>query len=227
MGAAAGIRRPVIAAVLAAAPLLPDPDDARDWARRELSDPAYAAAEPTPLDRIARAVGEALARLFDPQLSGGWGTAASVIVTVVVVAVILSALLIWGRPRSRARVRAAAAPLFGETDARSAAQLRADAAAEAARGDWDAAVVLRFRALARALAERVLVDPAPGTTAQGFARSAAAVFPARRDALADAAATFDDVRYLRRPATRDAYERVAALDDALAAERPQLQAVPA
>ena len=30
--------------------LLPDPDEAREWAEKELTDPAYRAAEPTPID---------------------------------------------------------------------------------------------------------------------------------------------------------------------------------
>ncbi len=201
------------------APLLPDPDDARDLVRRELEDPVYDAAEPTLLDRAARAVGDFFAQLLNPDLSGAWGPAAAVVATVVVVAVLGAALLIWGRPRSSARSRRPA-ELFGADERRSAAMLRADAAAAVARGDWDGAIAQRFRALARGLAERAIVDPSPGTTAQAFARAAARTFPASAPDLARAATTFDDVRYLRRPGTRELYEEIARLDDVLVHTRP-------
>ncbi|KAA9152286.1 DUF4129 domain-containing protein [Microbacterium lushaniae] len=202
------------------APLLPDPDDARDLLRRELEDPAYDAAEPTLLDRAAKVVGDFFAQLLDPDLSGAWGPAAAVVATVVVVAVLGAALLIWGRPRSSPRSRRTGTELFGADERRSATMLRADAAAAAARGDWDAAIALRFRALARGLAERAIVEPSPGTTAQAFARAAAAAFPASAPELARAATTFDDVRYLRRPGTRALYEESARLDDVLVRTRP-------
>ena len=61
-------RRPRVAVGVSAAsafrladavpPLTPDGDEARRWAQEELSDPVYAAAEPTPLDRVARAIGD-------------------------------------------------------------------------------------------------------------------------------------------------------------------------
>ena len=54
-------------------PLTPDGDEARTWAERELADPAYDAAEPTALDRIAHAIGDFFATLFSTQLGGDWG----------------------------------------------------------------------------------------------------------------------------------------------------------
>jgi hypothetical protein len=61
-----------------------------------------------------------------------------------------------------------------------------------------------------------------------FARSAARVFPPLADRLEDAAAAFDDVRYLRRPGTGDLYRLVASVDDDVAAARPaQPEEVPA
>ncbi|MGP3535424.1 DUF4129 domain-containing protein [Microbacterium sp. RD1] len=209
------------------APLLPDSEDAREWVRRELSDPAYDIAEPTFLDRAARAVAEFFERLLNAQLSGGWGPAVAVGATVVVVALLVAAIVVWGRPRASARVRRTpGAALFGDADARTAAQLRADAEAAAARGDWDEAIVLRFRALAQGLTERAIVEPPPGQTAQRFARDAARAFPARSSELLAAASAFDDVRYLRRPGTAALYDAVARLDDAVAVGRPHLAGAP-
>ena len=209
-------------AILAEAtpPLTPDGDEAREWAEQELSDPVYAEAQPTLFDRIAQAIGEFFERLFSTELEGPWGSAFAIIAAGVAIGLIVAAFLVWGLPRATRRSRVAVAELFGETEARPASALRAAAEAHAGRGEWDAAIVLRFRALARGLAERGVVDTPPGTTVHGFARRAARAFPAQAAALEDAAAAFDDVRYLRRPGTVELYRRVAAVDDAVASARP-------
>lgn len=206
-------------ALVSAVPLLPDPDEAREWAERELADPVYRAAEPTPFDRAARAVLDFLERLFTAPVSGDWGPWAFVVLAVLVIAAIIVALLIWGRPRVTARARPAARALFDEDDGRSADELRADAAAGAQRDDWDAAIVLRFRAFARGLTERGIVDPPPGATARAFARSAGDALPALGSSGLAAASVFDDVRYLGRPGTADAYALVRRLDETAVASR--------
>lgn len=201
-------------------PLTPDGDQAREWAEQELLDPAYDIAQPTPFDRAAQAIGDFLAGVFDTQVEGAWGSWLALIAGVVVVGLIIAAFVIWGRPRTQARGRAGVAQLFGDDEARSAAQLRRDAEAHARRGEWDAAIVLRFRAVARGLTERGVVDTAPGTTVHGFARAAARAFPSSADDLETAAAAFDDVRYLRRPGTAQLYRAVTDTDDAVARARP-------
>ena len=203
-------------------PLTPDGDEARDWAETELSDPVYAAAEPTPLDRIAQAIGDFIDSLFGAQLSGDWGPWVAVIAAAVVVLVIIAAFLVWGVPRSTGRARVGA-EVFGIDEQRSAVELRRDAAARAAKGDWDAAIVLRFRALARGLVERSAVETPPGATVHAFAREAARAFPSSGEELESAAAAFDDVRYLRRPGTEELYRRIAAVDDTVTAARPVLR----
>jgi hypothetical protein len=204
------------------APLTPDRDEAREWARRELADPAYAAAEPNLLDRAARAVADFVTGLFGAELPGSWGPTAAVIAAAVVVVLVVAGLLIWGRPRSAARMRLPASDLFGDADTRSAAQLRQDAAAAASKEQWAEAIVLRFRALAQGLLERTVVEVSAGTTVHGFARVAARAFPQEASRMDAAASAFDDVRYLRRPGTEDTYRRIAALDDDLARARPAL-----
>ena len=202
------------------APLTPDEDEARRWAEQELSDPAYDIAEPTVFDRIARAIGEFFASLFDPDLSGGLGSAFTLIAAIVVAVVIIAAFLVWGLPRATRRAARTATPLFDEADERAAAQLRADAEAEARAGRWEAAIVLRMRALARSCLERGVVDLVPGATVHAFARAAARPFPAHADALEAAARAFDDVRYLRRPGTPERYRAVAETDEAVLRTRP-------
>jgi hypothetical protein len=208
---------------LAVPPLVPDGDEAREWAERELADPIYDIAEPTLFDRIARAVGDFIGRLFGGQVPSEWGPAFALIAAIVLVVVIVVAFLVWGVPRATGRARARTRTLFGEEEERSADELRRAAASHAGSGEWDAAIVLRFRALARGTAERGIVEPPPGATVHAFARAAGRVFPSLADELESAATAFDDVRYLRRPGTSDLYDRVARVDDSVARSAPASQ----
>ncbi|MFE6734161.1 DUF4129 domain-containing protein [Microbacterium sp. NPDC057650] len=203
---------------------VPDGDEARRWAKEELSKQIYEAAKPSWFDRMSRAILEWLAGLFNPDGSGAIAPFAGVLIVVVIVAALVVALIVWGRPRASRSVRRGAR-LLGEADDRTAAQLRADAERAARDSDWDAAVTLRFRGLARGLIERDLIDPAPGATAQAISRDAGATLPAERAALHDAASSFDRVRYLQVPAQEADYRAIAATDERLIALRPE--AVPA
>ncbi|WP_223625858.1 DUF4129 domain-containing protein [Microbacterium sp. EST19A] len=204
---------------------VPDGDEARRWAEEELSNPRYADAKPTWFDLVARDIGRFIADLFNSDNGANVGPWALIIVSAIIVAALITALVIWGRPRSSRAVRRARNDLLGESDDRSAAQLRADAERSARDGDWDTATILRYRAIARGLLERDLIDPAPGATAQSIAREASAVFADEATAMRGAAVSFDDVRYLRHPATEESYRELAATDDRLRTRRPE--AVPA
>ena len=204
---------------------VPDGDEARRWAEEELANPRYADAKPTWFDLVARDVGRFIADLFSSENGANVGPSALIIVIVIIAAALITALILWGRPRSSRAVRRARADLLGASDDRTSAQLRSDAERRAREGDWDAATVLRYRAVARSLWERDLIDPAPGATAQAIAREASTVFPDEADALRRAASAFDDVRYLERRATPESYRELAETDDRLRARRPE--AVPA
>lgn len=201
---------------------VPDGDEARRWAEEELSQPRYADATPTWFDLLMRDIARFLGDLFSADGGANLGPSALIVVCVIVVAALVVALLVWGRPRRSRAVRRPTAGLLGADDDRTAAELRSDAERSAREGDWDAATILRFRALARELLERDLIDPAPGATAQGIAREVSSVFPSEADAVRGAAVSFDDVRYLRRPATAESYAGLAATDDRLRAARPRL-----
>ncbi|MEV7609448.1 DUF4129 domain-containing protein [Microbacterium sp. NPDC089320] len=200
---------------------VPDGDEARQWAEQELSDPRYADAKPTWFDLVARDIGRFLADLFSSDNGASVGPSALIVVSVIVFGALVAALIIWGRPRRARAIRRPGAGLLGADDDRSAAQLRADADRAARGGDWDEATVLRFRALARGLLERDLIEPSPGATAQAIAREVSALFPAETAQVRQAALFFDDVRYLRHPATGERYAELAATDDRLSALRPE------
>ncbi|MFT4234255.1 MAG: DUF4129 domain-containing protein [Microbacterium sp.] len=203
-----------------AIPFIPDGDEAREWAKDELSDPIYQASKPTLIDRISGAIADFLSRLFNPDLGDGWSPVLTGIIVAVIILVIVLAFLVWGRPRLSHTAEPRGALLFGDDDERTAAELRASSQAAAAAGDWERAIIDGFRALARSLAERDVVDTPPGMTSQQLAREATRPFPDKAAALAQCSAVFDDVRYVRRPATAQGYQLISATDAELQATRP-------
>lgn len=205
-------------------PFVPDGDEARRWAEDELANPRYADAQPTWFDRVAQDVGRFFADLFSSDNGASIGPSALIIVTLIIVAALITALIIWGKPRRSRAVKRSRADLLGAQDDRTAAQLRSEAERRAREGDWDTATVLRYRAIARSLLERDLIDPAPGATAQAIARDASTVFTAEAAAMHRAASAFDDVRYLGHSATQDSYHDLAETDDRLRALRPEAAA---
>src|SRR5690606_2097875 len=209
-------------------PYAPDGDDARRWAEEELSKQRYADAKPTWFDYLAEDVAEFIASLFSQETGDQAGNAALIIVSVVIVAALITVLILWGKPRGSRRVARRRTDLLGARDDRTAAQLRAEAERSARAGDWDTATVLRFRALARGLLERDVIDPAPGANVKASSREAATSFAAHCAELAAAASAFDDVRYLSPPASEQSYRALVATDESFAAAPiGQLKAVPA
>lgn len=206
-------------ALPAAVPVQPDAGTARRWLLDELAKPAYAAAQPSPIDRAAQAFLTWFTGLFDVKGSDTPPLALAVAIAIVV-AVLVVALLLFGLPRRNRR--STIGSLFGADDRRSAEEMRRAAEAAMGRSDWSLAVLERFRALARGLDERTLVAVFPGTTASGFAAAAARAFPTELQELQAAAELFDGVRYAEEPATREDALSVFALDDRLVAARPQL-----
>lgn len=206
-------------------PVDPDAPDARDLVRDELAKPAYEAAQPTWFDRLVQQILDWFSTLRLPGGEGGFPWWAVVLV-VVVALVVGAAILVYGLPRRNRRTRAARA-LFGDIEERDAATLRAAAHRAAADGDLATAIAELYRAVARELVERTLVSVYPGTTAHGFAATAGTVFPGARERLERSADAFDDVRYLGRPGTREAWLELLALDDELRSARPARAEVPA
>lgn len=200
-------------------PVEPDADEARRMLLDELSKPQYAAAEPTWFDLLARSVWDWITSL---RIGGGAVEFGFLSLLFVVIAiVVIGAFLLFGVPRLRRR-SSVTGPLFGVDEHRTSDQLRAAARAAAKTGDWSTAIEEQFRAVARALQERTILTPAPGTTAQAFARQATTAFPEHATALRSAATAFDDVRYLDHPGAQEQFDQLTELDRALEKTAPIL-----
>lgn len=211
-------------------PLDPDADQAREWLILELAKPEYAAARPTLFDQIADAILrwiQSVLQGLQPVSGAGSTGLMPLILIVLFAAALIIAFLIFGVPRLNRRSRVAPGSLFGDDDDRNGAQLRAAAESAAAQGDYSTAIAEMFRATARGLAERTIVTTHPGTTASGFAGAAGLAFPDSAEALRQSAATFDDVRYLARPGTEEAYRFVAELERTLRKSRTPAKAATA
>ncbi len=195
-------------------------DEARELAEEELRSPVYDAAEPTPLERVGRWIGERLTELLDGFSAagpGGYGGLLLLVGVVVVGAVVVR--LVVGRVGRDARGQDQA--VLGAV-VRSAAEHRRTADEHARRGEWTAAVQERMRAVVRGLEERDLIAPATGRTAPEVAAEAGRLLPERAGELRTAAAAFDAVVFGGRPAGPEDDARLRALDEALGRTRPQL-----
>ncbi|MET0955671.1 MAG: DUF4129 domain-containing protein [Cryobacterium sp.] len=205
-------------------PVDPDAPEAQQWLRDELAKAPYQAAQPTWFDRLSQAILDWVSSLsFVGDGSTAW---VPVVATLVAVALLVAAILIFGLPR-RARRRAQAAGLFTADDRRTADQIRRAAAAAATAGDWARASEEAFRAIAQGLAERTIVRPTPGTTAHAVAELAATAFPAERGRLQEGASVFESVRYLGAEGSEPGYRALIALDADLRAARPASTQPPA
>lgn len=194
-----------------------DRGEAADRAARELLDPGYE--HESLFDLIHRRVTQFLGDLVDAV--GGGGSAGGIIAAALIVAILLGVMtLITWRLRRTARQRApGTSGLFGGRTM-NAADHRREAERLAAEGAWTEAVQERLRAIARDLEERAIVDGMPGRTAHELANEAAWSLPGFAGELAAAARSFDDVTYGGVLGTREAYERMASLDDRLRQARP-------
>jgi len=201
-------------------PVDPDAPEAQQWLRDELAKAPYQAAQPTWFDRLSAAIFDWFNSLtFSGDGGNGW---LAIVGSLIGVAVVVAALLIFGLPRRARRRRQQADGLFAEDDRRTAAQLRRSAAAAAADGDWALASAEAFRAIAKGLAERTIVRPTPGTTAHTVAELASVAFPAEQDRLRQGASLFESVRYLGGAGTESGYRALLELDTDLQATRPRI-----
>lgn len=203
-------------------PLLdPSREVAREWARRELSDPAYARARPGWVTRFARWL---LDRLGELQVPGGLapGRALGLVLLLLLLAGVVAVVLTrTGTLRRGARSRGVGAVL--DERRRSAAEHRVLADEAAAAGRWATAVRERFRAVARSLEERAVLDDRAGRTALETATEAGRALPPVAADLRAAARVFDDVLYGGRPATAAHDQQLRRLDDRVSTSRPVLE----
>jgi Domain of unknown function (DUF4129) len=205
----------VIATALRAV-LEPDRQQARSWAERELLGKEYQAQRPGPLQQLLNWIVDKLNGVSAPHLFGaplGLAIVAGLVLAIV-------GYVVWRSGGVNRQARAASAELFGG-QARSADDHRAAAAAAEANGDLGTAALERFRALIRALADRDLVQLAPGRTADEAARSAGEALPELAADLRAAARIFDDVRFGDRQATREQVATLRELDTRALATRPR------
>lgn len=204
-------------------PVDPDAPEARQWLSDELAKSEYQAAQPTWFDLLAASIRDWFLSLnFDS--AGGPPQLGILIVVIAIALALVIVFLVFGVPRLNRKSRVSGS-LFGDEDDRTAATIRRSAEHAASRGDYATAIAEMFRSIARGLAERTVLTVTPGTTAHDFGTRAGRAFVEHRDALTQAASAFDDVRYLGREGTQKDYLAIAALESALRASKPDLQAV--
>ncbi|MCB1238545.1 MAG: DUF4129 domain-containing protein, partial [Tetrasphaera sp.] len=160
---------------------------------------------------------------------GGDGSAPSWLVPLVVLLVLgVAALVLWRVLRRN--VRAPASPtapgVLEDVDA-TADELRALAQQALDRGEAGEALIAAYRAVVASAIERTWLADRPGRTAHEAARELSTLVPTERQAVADAAAAFDAVRFGRAAASADQVRGVMELDSRLRSARPDQLALAA
>jgi hypothetical protein len=210
--------------VIATGPIGRDP--AQRLARQELSRAVY---HRTSIQRVIAEHILAFLRSIFANASrltpGGWWTVVALASLAVLIGAVITVRL---GPLARSARRTTA---LHDPGARplTAAQLREDAEASAAWGDYGTAILQRLRAIAAGCAERGILVPQAGRTADELAKQAGLAFPDHAGDLAAAARLFDRVRYGGDIGTLNGYELLRDLDLTLArlAARPAPDTDPA
>ena len=140
----------------------------------------------------------------------------------------VAALVLWRVLRRN--VRAPASPtapgVLEDVDA-TADELRALAQQALDRGEAGEALIAAYRAVVASAIERTWLADRPGRTAHEAARELSTLVPTERQAVADAAAAFDAVRFGRAAASADQVRGVMELDSRLRSARPDQLALAA
>lgn len=199
------------------APIEPDADQARDWAREELSKRVYEEAQPGLLDRFWARVGKWLNELFED--ADGLGAGPGVLILVLAAVVLVAVAILVIRPRLNASVKKRTG-VFAHDVVERATDHRIRAEQAAAEHRWNDALAESFRAMVRSAEERVIFDARPARTAAEAGTRLAAAFPDHRPGITWIQQRFDEVLYGKAVATEPDYGRAAALDTALEAARP-------
>jgi HEPN domain-containing protein len=191
----------------ASAPTLsPDPDQAREWLRDELSRAEY---QESLLERFGRWFSDLLDAL--DRATGQIGLMNPALATILLV--LLAGLLAFALSRLRRNVAVHEKRSTVFTGTRRRAEDHRRSANEALdNGRWDEAVVEAVRALAAGLAERGLVPEQADITVHELTERAAAIYPSLDERLRRAGVTFDETRYGDRPADEQRARETVALE---------------
>lgn len=199
------------------AALQPTREQAQDAARRELSRPEYADAEPPLLVQALNRVLQELAELLD-SASARLSSPLARILLLALLAGLAVVVLVRLGPLARGDRRPGS--LFEAGRVVRASDHRGAAEAAAAQQRWAEAVRERLRAVVRELEERGVLDARPSRTAAEVARDGGAAVPALAPELQQAARVFDEIWYGNRPATEDGYRTVVAVDERVRSAAP-------
>lgn len=196
-----------------AAALAPNRDEAREWASDELSKQEYQEADLTLLQRLGRAISDALDRLFSSAtgVESPW-----LVIPVILVVLALIALIVWrvrrGSGGSLSDPRRSVSLLVPGLDPQ---EMRARAAVAARARDWNLAVQESVRALLADLDQAGAIEIGAASTASELTRAAAAARPAEAPDLRAAGTLFDSVTFGEGSAAESDYRWITALDERL------------
>lgn len=178
----------MLSQLAASIPVQPDRDTAQRWAEDELAKAEYDFS-PGLFERLAAWFAEHFGDLQETAFSTGHFVLLALIIAVVV------GFALFVAPKVFARRKRAAEQAVFDDDGMTLEEYLALAEAALAAQKWDDAYIALFQALVRGLEQRLIIDQQPGRTAQEVSRDGSARIPDLGHDLAQAATTFDAVRY--------------------------------
>lgn len=173
-------------------PVVPDADQAREWARDELAKTEYSDQGTSWFEMFLDWVQD----LFDSVGSMSSNLNAVWTIVIIVLALGIIAVVVWLilGPLRRSRRAVARTGMLAD-DARTSAQMRDAALAAEAVENWDTAAVEWYRATVRRMEELGRISDSPGATAREAAGLLAKAAPALASQAAQSAQSFDVARY--------------------------------
>jgi hypothetical protein len=195
---------------------LPDREQAREAAQRELEKRAYDEARPPLVTRVISWVIREIQELLNRATGSVPGGRVGVLLIVVLVLALVAVVVVRLRPTMRTT---SFDQLFADGRALSADEHRVLAEAAASRGDHADAVRERLRAVVRHLEERGVLDVRPGRTAEEVTREAASEVPELAEPMRRGTRAFEEIWYGGQPAGPAAYAVLVEVDRVVSTAR--------
>jgi|SRR5690625_3106769 len=194
-------------------PLLPDQDEAQEWAREELSRRVYSE-EQTFLEWLVDKIDDFFSGLYETASGYDIQFLPTLFIFLAVLAILISITLAGPLRRKRAKKQPAGG-MWLEGDHRNAEQFWLAAQQAASNANFSLAVIEGFRGSIRSLEEQEVIKTHAGMTAVEVSILVARSFPTSHSALGRAATLFDKSLYGNYTASARDYRAIVDLGNSL------------
>ena len=188
------------------------PDEAREWAKEELTKEKYQEHSLSLLERITQVITDFLSTLQERVFN--FQSVWTVLILGLLVIGLIAIVICVRRGAGSSLGFASEKPEFFHTNY-NPDQFRSASIAAAEVGNWEMAICERIRAIMAELAQREEISIRTASTASELATQAAAARPEHGDQLQLLGVIFDTIAYGRAQGSPEDYDWISSLDDKL------------